>query len=48
MPIVYYILKGEIKLYTEKGFPFIKYLEGDSFGESDTLLNVIKFANLLI
>lgn len=38
--IVYFILKGQIKLYTEKGYPYIKYQEGDLFGDSDTLLNV--------
>ena len=39
--IVYYIIKGTITLYTEKGNPFIKYKDGETVGDSDTLLNVI-------
>jgi hypothetical protein len=39
--IVFFILKGIIKLYTDKGYPFIKYKEGEMFGDSDTLLNVL-------
>lgn len=39
--IVFFILKGIIKLYTDRGYPYIKYSEGDLFGDSDTLLNVI-------
>ena len=38
--IVYYIIKGTITLYTEKGNPFIKYKDGETVGDSDTLLNV--------
>jgi hypothetical protein len=41
--IVYYILKGTITLYTDKGNPFIKYRDGDTVGDSDTLLNVYHF-----
>ena len=37
---VYYITKGTITLYTESGNPFIKYKDGDTVGDSDTLLNV--------
>jgi hypothetical protein len=39
--LVYYIIKGTITLYTEKGNPFIKYKDGETVGDSDTLLNVI-------
>jgi len=38
--IVFYIIKGTIALYTEKGHPYIKYKDGDTLGDSDTLLNV--------
>ena len=38
--LVYYIIKGTITLYTESGNPFIKYKDGDTVGDSDTLLNV--------
>ncbi len=38
--LVYYIIRGTITLYTERGNPFIKYKEGDTVGDSDTLLNV--------
>jgi hypothetical protein len=38
--LVYYIIKGTITLYTEKGNPFVKYKDGDTVGDSDTLLNV--------
>jgi hypothetical protein len=41
--IVYYLIKGTITLYTDKGHPFIKYKDGDTLGDSDTLLNVISF-----
>ena len=33
-------MKGVIKLYTEKGYPFIKYNDSEMFGDSDALLNV--------
>eukprot|EP00347_Sterkiella_histriomuscorum_P004721 403359363 len=39
---IYFIIKGSIKLYTDKGYPFIKYTEGDFFGDSDTLLNLAR------
>lgn len=38
--IVFFIQKGTIKLYTERGYPFAKYSDGDMFGDSDTLVNV--------
>lgn len=38
--IVYFILKGTITLYTDKGHPYIKYKNGDTLGDSDTLLAV--------
>ena len=41
--IVYFILKGAIKIYTEQGNPFIKYQDGDMFGDSDTFLDVKLF-----
>lgn len=44
--IVYYIIKGTITLYTEKGNPFIKYKDGETVGDSDTLLNVISSLRL--
>eukprot|EP00347_Sterkiella_histriomuscorum_P023172 403335679 len=37
---LYFIMRGQIKIYTDKGYPYIKYLEGDLFGDSDTLLNL--------
>lgn len=37
---IFFIVKGTITLYTEKGYPYIKYKEGDTLGDSDTLLNV--------
>ena len=37
---IYFIIKGTITLYNEKGNPFIKYKDGDMLGDSDTLLNV--------
>jgi len=33
MGIVYFVKKGMIKLYTENGNPFIKYGQGDMFGD---------------
>ena len=33
-------MKGVIKLYTEKGYPFIKYNDSEMVGDSDALLNV--------
>lgn len=36
-------MKGTIKLYTEDGYPYIKYTTGDAFGDSDTLLDVSIF-----
>ncbi len=38
--LVFFILNGTIRLYTEKGYPFTKYETGDMLGDSDTLLNV--------
>lgn len=38
--LVYFILKGMVKIYTERGYPYISYSEGSVFGDSDTLLNV--------
>lgn len=38
---VFFIQKGSIKLYTDRGYPYIKYNEGDLFGDSDTLLDVL-------
>eukprot|EP00347_Sterkiella_histriomuscorum_P013255 403365416 len=37
---IYFVLKGAIKLYTERGYPYIRYEEGSFFGDSDTLLNL--------
>ena len=42
--IVYFIMKGSIRLYTSKGYPYMKYSEGEFFGDSDTLLNVNSFS----
>lgn len=39
----YFILSGKVKLYSEKGFPFITYTVGDMFGDSDTLTEVSQF-----
>eukprot|EP00347_Sterkiella_histriomuscorum_P022619 403337800 len=38
--LVFFILSGTIKLYTERGYPYIKYSTGALFGDSDTLLNL--------
>lgn len=38
--LVFYVIKGTVTMYTEKGNPFVKYKEGDQFGDSDTLLNL--------
>eukprot|EP00347_Sterkiella_histriomuscorum_P011676 403371537 len=35
--IIYFIYKGSIRLYSQKGYCFQRYDEGDIFGESDTL-----------
>jgi hypothetical protein len=45
--IVFYIIKGTVTLYTEKGHPFIKYKDGDTLGDSDTLLNVYYYLLLI-
>eukprot|EP00347_Sterkiella_histriomuscorum_P013799 403363320 len=37
---IYFVLKGAIKLYTERGYPYIRYEEGSFFGDSETLLNL--------
>lgn len=36
----YFISKGTIKLYNDQGNPFIKYSNGDMFGDSDALLDL--------
>eukprot|EP00350_Pseudokeronopsis_sp_OXSARD2_P007643 CAMPEP_0170568242 /NCGR_PEP_ID=MMETSP0211-20121228/81038_1 /TAXON_ID=311385 /ORGANISM="Pseudokeronopsis sp., Strain OXSARD2" /LENGTH=145 /DNA_ID=CAMNT_0010890007 /DNA_START=1414 /DNA_END=1847 /DNA_ORIENTATION=+ len=36
---MFFILKGGVKLYTSKGYPFMKFSEGEHFGDSDTLLD---------
>ena len=38
--IVFFIINGSIKLYNDKGYPFVKYKQGEMFGDSDTLLDV--------
>jgi CRP-like cAMP-binding protein len=36
----YFIVKGTVKLYNEQENPFIKYTNGDMFGDSDALLDL--------
>lgn len=36
---MYFILSGKIKLYTD-GNPFVKYQNGECFGDQDMLLNL--------
>ena len=36
---IYFVMRGQTKLYTKEGYPFIKYSMGDMFGDSDTLLD---------
>lgn len=37
--VMYFVSSGKVKLYTE-GSPFIKYQNGESFGDQDMLLNL--------
>eukprot|EP00347_Sterkiella_histriomuscorum_P001398 403372187 len=37
---IYFILQGVIRMYTEKGYPYLKLDAGDLFGDSDSLLNL--------
>eukprot|EP00347_Sterkiella_histriomuscorum_P010858 403374655 len=37
---IYFIQKGQIKLYTNQGYPYKTYTDGDLFGDNDTLLNL--------
>eukprot|EP00347_Sterkiella_histriomuscorum_P012023 403370187 len=37
---IYFILKGTIRLYSGKGYPFVKYEQGSMFGDCDSLLNL--------
>ena len=36
---MYFILNGKVKLYAD-GNPFVKYQNGESFGDQDMLLNL--------
>ena len=37
--MMYFIISGRVKLYSD-GYPFIRYSQGDMFGDQDTLLNL--------
>lgn len=37
---LYFIYTGSIKLFTDTGYPFAQYSNGEMFGDSDALLNL--------
>lgn len=37
---VYFVVAGTVKIHTDQGHPFIKYSNGDMFGDSDVLLDL--------
>lgn len=39
--LVFFMIRGSVTLYTSKDHPYHKYKEGDTLGDSDTLLNVM-------
>lgn len=38
--LVFFIVKGSVKLFSKRGYPFVKYEQGDMFGDCDSLLDV--------